>query len=138
MAIFLPAMLRARAEAPTWTAERFKKKMDALAPRGGRWIVVPTPQDRLRTDAMRRRQARLKAILVGLLVAMGVTFVAAVIAGGPAWELHLATIAVSAIYVVWLRDNKRRRSERARKVRAIRRRAPEPAFDEAVAASQRG
>lgn len=119
MAIFLPAMLRARAEAPTWTTERFKRKMEALAPRTGRWIVMPAPHDRLRVEAARRRQARLKAILVGLLGAVAVTFVAAVVAGGLAWELHLGTLAIAGIYVVWLRDAKRRRRERARKVRAI-------------------
>ena len=140
MAIFLPAMLRARAEAPLSTADRFKRKMEALAPRGGRWVVVPTAPERLRAEAMRRRQGRLKAILLGLLVAVLVTFLAGSIAGGAAWELHLATIGVTGIYIVWLRDGKRRRSERARKVRAIprapRRRAsdPEIAIEETVAA----
>ncbi|MDQ4064832.1 MAG: hypothetical protein M3161_02170, partial [Actinomycetota bacterium] len=121
MAIFLPAMLRARAEAPLWTAERFKRKMDALAPRGGRWIVMPTPGERLRVAARRRRQRRLQGILIGLLIAVGVTFVTGLLAGGAAWELHLATIGVTATYVVWLRDAKRRRTERARKVRPIAR-----------------
>lgn len=119
MAIFLPAILRARAEAPMWTTERFKRKMDALAPRGGRWIVMPTPHEHLRAAATRRRQARLKAILIGFLVAVTVTFAAAVVGGGSAWELHLGTLAVTGIYVVWLRDTKRRRTERALKVRTI-------------------
>ena len=140
IAIFLPAMLRARAEAPLWTAERFKRKMDALAPRGGRWIVIPTPGERLHAQALRRRQGRLKAILVGLLVAVGLTFVAALVAGGAAWELHLATIGATGLYLVWLREAKRRRSERARKVRPIaRRERPHPStFEEASVAGQRG
>lgn len=140
MAIFLPAMLRARAEAPLWTAERFKRKMEALAPRAGRWIVVPLAHERLRAEARRRRQGRLKAILLGLLVAVVVTFIAAVVTGGAAWELHLATIGVTGIYVVWLRDGKGRRLERARKVRTMPRAQPratandDVAFEEAVAA----
>ena len=46
------------------------------------------------------------------------------------WELHLATVAVLAIYVSWLLEEKHRRAERRREVRSLqgvsRRRTPGP------------
>jgi hypothetical protein len=122
--VFLPALLRARTEAPLSTAERFKRRLNLLAPRAqtGRWIVVPESQERLRRASFRRGQKRRQQILVALSTAAGISLIAALVAGGAAWEAHLAIDGSLALYVVLLLDAKRRRAERGSNVHALRRR----------------
>lgn len=125
IAVFLPAVLRARAEAPLSTAERFKRRLDLLAPRPqtGRWIVVPESYDRLRRASYNRGQRRRQQILIALLLAAGLSGIAAIFAGGAAWEAHLALDASLAMYVMLLLEAKKRRTERTKKVRSLRRHA---------------
>lgn len=124
IAVFLPALLRARTEAPLSTAERFKRRLNLLAPRArtGRWIVVPESYDRLRRASFRRGQKRRQQILLALIGAAAISFLAALLSGGAAWEAHLALDASLALYVVLLLDAKRRRAERDTKVHTLRRR----------------
>ncbi len=124
VAVFLPALLRARTEAPLSTAERFKRRLELLAPRArtGRWIVVPESYDRLRRASFRRGQKRRQQILLALCGAAAISFFAALVGGGAAWEAHLALDASLGLYVMLLLDAKRRRAERGTKVHALRRR----------------
>jgi hypothetical protein len=124
IAVFLPAAMRARRGAPLSTAERFKRRMDLIAPRAraGRWVVVPEPYDRLARASFRRGQRRRKRILTFLITAAVASFVAATAAGGAYWTVNLACDLSLALYAVLLREAKRRRVERFSKVRDISRR----------------
>lgn len=108
--------------------------MSLIAPRqtSGRWIVVPESYDRLARSSFERGQRRRKRLLIGLLVGAGASLFAAIFAGGGMWELHLAVDASLALYVVLLREAKRRREEHSSKVRslAVRRLAEEVKFHE--------
>lgn len=129
VAVILPATLRASQATPLSATERFRRKMRLLAPRTprrgprtprrGRWVVVPGSSDRLARSAFRRHQKRRRTIFEVLGVAVLSTFVAAVIGGGPLWELHLALDASLAFYVVLLLETKRRRTERVSKVATL-------------------
>ena len=125
IAVFLPSVLRARQSAPLTTAERFKRRMALLAPRArtGRWIVVPESYDRLTRASYQRGQRHRTQILIALLLAALATFLVALSSGGAAWEVHLVTDASLGLYVVLLREAKKRRTERSTKVRAIPKRS---------------
>ena len=121
MAVFLPAVLRARQSAPLTTAERFKRRMSLIAPRAGsgRWIVVPESYDRLAKSSYRRRQQRRTKVLIALLAAAILTGVVAIFSGGGAWEVHLAVDLSLGLYVALLIEAKRRRVENGMKLRSL-------------------
>jgi hypothetical protein len=83
------------------------------------------------TSAQRRR----RDVLVGLLVAAGVTFLMAIVANSIIfWTLHLVVDALLGGFVFLLVQHKRRRSERQTKVRPIHppvRGVPAPALSQA-------
>lgn len=130
IAVFLPAALRARQTAPLSTAERFRRRMSLIAPRGrgGRWIVVPESYDRLARGSYRRGQQRRTRLLIGLMVAAASTFVLALLAGGGMWEIHLAADVSLALYVALLLEAKHRRADQKTKLRSLeaRRKVREP------------
>lgn len=100
---------------------------------------MPESYDRLRRASFRRGQKRRQQILLALIGAAAISFVAAFLAGGAAWEAHLALDASLALYVILLLDAKRRRAERDSKVHTLRRRQiparEEVAFYEPVRAA---
>ncbi len=113
--VFLPAIVRARQETPLSSSERFKRRMELIAPRStGRWIVVPDSPQRLVRASLRRRRRRRTRALVALLAAALVSLGAAVSGGGELWLLHLACDASLAAYVVYLRADRRRRETSGR------------------------
>jgi Flp pilus assembly protein TadB len=123
VAIFFPAVMRARQEAPHTSAERFRRGMELIAPpssgRRGRWVVVPQSYDRLARSSYARGQRRRLRIFVGLVAAAGLSFVLAVIAGGSVWEVNIAFDLSLASYVALLLETQRRRLERSQKVRSL-------------------
>jgi hypothetical protein len=124
VAVFLPAALRARQASPLSTAERFKRRMQLIAPAArrarGRWVVVPESYDRLARSSFRRGQRRRVQLLLILTTASALSALVALGSGGAAWELHLAFDASLALYVSLLLEAKKRRTERDTKVRALR------------------
>lgn len=122
VAVFLPAAMRARQTTPYSTAERFKRRMQLIAPRsgrGGRWVVVPESNDRLARSSFRRGQDRRRKMFVFLAVATAVSFVLASVGGGALWEIHIAFAVSLGLYVALLLEAKRRRVEKTDKVRSI-------------------
>lgn len=120
--VFWPAVKRAKFDAPLSSAERFRRRLDLIAPKAteeGRWIVMPESPDRLQRAAFRRGQQRRARILVLLAAAAVSTLLLALVAGGAVWELQLACDASLALYVFLLLDAKKRRSEKTTKVRQI-------------------
>jgi hypothetical protein len=138
-AIFLPAVLRARRESPLPAVERFKYRMQLIAPRsegGGRWIVTPRSYEGLARASLRRAQRRRRRIFLGLVYTAVGTLLLALIAGGSAWELHVFVLASLALYVVLLREAKARQEERRQKVAGIAtRRSPRRSFDRELEAT---
>lgn len=146
------AIVRARATAPLTTTERFRRSMDLIAPptpTTGRYVMVlDSPARRASLARMRRaekaaraRRRRRWGLIVMLLGAAG-TAIAGPFVGDPMWEVHLGVNAALALYVGYLLESRRRRDERAAKVRPIKRRARPPShgdwFDSAPAASGPG
>lgn len=128
--VFWPAVKRAKFDAPLSSAERFRRRLDLIAPRAteeGRWVLMPEHPDRLQRAAYRRGQRRRTRILIFLAVACAGTLVPAMASGGGMWELQLACDASLALYVFLLLDAKKRRSERATKVHSIGRSRATPA-----------
>ncbi|MGH9194128.1 MAG: hypothetical protein ACRD1T_00110 [Acidimicrobiia bacterium] len=131
IAVFLPAVLRARNDAPYSTAERFRRRMELMAPatsgRGGRWVVVPQSNDRLARASYARGQRRRLRIFMVLLALVSISFLLAIVSGGAAWEVNIAFDLSLAAYVALLIEARRRRTERALKVRSLasRRRSAE-------------
>jgi hypothetical protein len=126
IAVILPALLRARQTTPLSAAERFKRRMQLIAPKParGRWVVVPESRNRLAKASLKRGQRRRIRILVWLLAVVGLSAVAALINGG-LWEAHLLADASLTVYCALLLEAKKRRLERLTKVRPLRRREPE-------------
>jgi hypothetical protein len=148
--VFVSAVVRARASAPLTTTERFRRSMDLIAPpmpKTGRWVVVLDSPSRRASASKMRRAARLararrrrRCVLILMLLAAAGTAAAAPFVGDPMWEVHLGLNAAFALYVGYLLESKRRREERASKVRPIRRsRRSSNAdwFDSATAAGSR-
>jgi hypothetical protein len=106
------------------SADRFKKALQALAPKGnastGRWILVPGAHHHDAESSFERSQRRRTWILQGLLGGVGLTFVAAV-AWSPFWNLQLTMDFALALYVVFLIEAKRRRAERMTRMRELER-----------------
>jgi hypothetical protein len=122
LAICIPAGVRARRNSPYSAAQLFKKRMSLVAPRsrGGRWVIVPDNHDlaveRMAIRRARRRRKTVAAILV--LTALG-TGVWALVEKGVAIEIHLVADAVLVFYIALVSETKRRRTERATKVRRL-------------------
>ena len=115
--------MRARRSSPLTTTERFKNALEILstppATTSGRWVVVPE-NSAPRRDYGRRRTQRQRALLFHLLLAaVPVTLGSALLAHGAWWEIHIATDFALALYVAFLVEARRRRSERRTKVRSI-------------------
>ena len=121
IAVFLPAAMRARQNAPLSTSERFRRRMELIAPRAsaGRWVVVPESGDRLAGRSFRKGQRTRRRILTFLLGAVFLSVGAAIFAGGALWELSLAFGLSLALYVSLLLEAKKRRDERTKKVRRL-------------------
>jgi hypothetical protein len=134
MAILVPAMLRARASGPLSSAERFRRKMDLIAPpaRAGRWVCVLDSPDRrarstmLRAQRLAKSRRRRRRLLVFLLLCSIGTALYASLRGSAAWEIHIAVDVVLVLYLGFLVESNRRRAERSSKVRSINRK-PTPA-----------
>jgi hypothetical protein len=149
MIVFIPALLRARASAPLSSADRFRRRMDLIAPPSGsgRWVVVlDHPDRRARSSLYRARKAarlqrRRRRVLVVLVLAGAGSALAALRWGGEtAWYVHFAVNAILALYVAALLRASSRRKERLAKVRPIKRRSRSREnvdFYEAVAAGAR-
>jgi len=130
MAILVPAMLRARANGPLSSAERFRRRMDLLAPpspRAGRWVcVLDSPDRKVRSTAMRahklaKSRRRRRRLLVFLLMCVAVSAAFAVLRGGAAWEAQAGIDAALVLYVGFLLETGRRRIERSAKVTSLQR-----------------
>lgn len=121
--IFLPAVVRAREMAPLSAAERFKRRMQLIAPKAsdeGRWVLVPESSEHLVRASFRRGQRRRRRIFAFLVASVPVSAMAAAFVEAALWPAHLALDASLVLYVVLLIDAKRRREERSQKVRSIR------------------
>lgn len=131
IAVFLPAVLRARQNSPISTAERFRRLMRVMAPHGrtGRWVVVPEPYESQASRSHRRAQRRRVRIFISLVAAAGLSGAVALFSGGGMWEVNLAFDASLALYVALLLELKRQREERERKVRRISSRRAEVSFE---------
>ncbi len=125
IAVFLPAAMRARQNAPLSTADSFRRRMELIAPRAsaGRWVVVPESGDRLAGRSFRKGQRSRRHIFAFLLGAVLLSVAAAIFFGGALWELSLAFGASLALYISLLLEGKRRRVERGKKVRRIQARS---------------
>lgn len=121
IAVFLPALMKAREAAPISTAQRFKQRLELIAPArtSGRWVVVPGAARRATRSRERRTREQRKAIFVALLVVATTSGLAAMVAGGALWEVHFALDGSLALFVALLLEDKRRRRERAAKVRSL-------------------
>lgn len=122
--VFLPAVLRARQTTPLSSAERFKRRMQLIAPRTsrtGRWVVVPEPYERIARSSFRRGQRRRARILLFLGASAAFTGVVAIAVGGSMWEVHLLLVTSLCVYVSLLIEAKKRRVERSAKVHSLRR-----------------
>jgi hypothetical protein len=125
--------------------------MELIAPKhpqgrgSGRWIVVPESRDDLARASFRRGQRRRRRILEVMVGACIGSLGAAFVLHGPVWQVQVACDASLALYVTLLVEAKRRRRERAQKVRSIARRrrarprptAPVGWFEPARAAGDR-
>jgi hypothetical protein len=124
LAVLIPATLRARRDAPFSAAERFKNRMELIAPstraNRGRWVVVPrTAAERARIRSHRRMQRRRRLMLEWGVASVCVTFVVALVAGAGWWNLHLLADAALFSYVVLLVGAKRRREDARRTIRPL-------------------
>jgi hypothetical protein len=127
VALIIPAAWRAHQTAPFSATERFRKRLDLIAPRAtshGRWIVVPQSRDRLERAAFRRGQRRRTRILLALMAGVGATAVAAPLVGGPMWELQIFLDVSLALYVVLLVVAKQRRAELVKNLQSREDRRP--------------
>jgi hypothetical protein len=87
-----------------------------VAPAVGAGSARPQRSEALRrADARRRR----REVFLTLLGATGLTFVLAVILGGPVWTLHLAVLVLFAGYVGMLLKIQQQTAERDTKVRYL-------------------
>lgn len=124
VAVFLPAAARARQGTPLSTAERFRRRMQLIAPppasSKGRWIVVPESTDRLAYASFRRGQERRRKIFLGLLTATSVSFLMSLFSGGM-WVVTVAIASSLFVYVVLLIGVKRRSDDIRNKIQPLHR-----------------
>lgn len=119
--VILPAAVRARAAAPVASTERFRRRLELLAPprsTGGRWVIIPGSFDDLVRAAQRRRQRRRRRILLALLIASVGSLSAAVSIGGATWTIALGVTASLIVYVLLLLALRRRAARRAAQTRS--------------------
>lgn len=123
-AVFLPAAARARQGTPLSTAERFRRRMQLIAPppasSRGRWIVVPESTDRLAHFSYRRAQEKRRKIFLGLLTAASVLFLISLVSGA-LWSLTAVAGSTLFSYVVLLVGVKRRNEDIRRKIQPLHR-----------------
>ena len=122
IALILPAAWRARQTAPFSATQRFRKRLDLIAPKAtsqGRWIVVPQSRDRLERASFRRGQRRRRRILIALIVGVVASAVVAPIVGGPVWELQIFLDVSLALYAVLLVVAKQRRAKLVKRFRSM-------------------
>jgi hypothetical protein len=122
IALIIPAAWRARQTAPFSATERFRKRLDLMAPRAtsqGRWIVVPQSRDRLERASFRRGQRRRRRILIALIAGVIASAVAAPIVGGAVWEVQICLDVSLALYAVLLVVAKQRRAEVVKNLRTM-------------------
>jgi hypothetical protein len=123
IAVFLPAIRRARKATPLSTAERWRRRMELIAPRHaasrtrGRWVVVPESRKSLARDSWRRGQRTRRRIFELMIGAVIGSFLAALF-----WQSDNASLVT---YMALLVEAKRRRHQRAI---AVRRRGRRPAM----------
>ena len=122
LAICIPAGVRARRNSPFSATQLFKKRMNLIAPRSrnGRWIIIPDNHEialqRLAIRRARRRRRRILALLVVAAVGSGVV---AFLERGVAVEIHLAIDAALVGWIGYMAESRKRRTERAQKVRTL-------------------
>lgn len=121
--MLFPAAMRARRSAPLSTAERFRRRLDLVAPRSrtGRYVVVPESSARIARVAFERAQRWRLRLFVLLVWTAATSAGVAMILGGRVWTVHLAVDASLLSYSFLLIEAKRRRQEQAAKVRRITR-----------------
>jgi hypothetical protein len=123
MIFFLPAGRRARQQTPLPAAERFKRHLKLIAPPRrlprGRWMIAPPTEESTAAAAMDRGQRRRRRILISLVAAVVLTALIALQQGGNLIEVHLIADAALFFYIALLLEAKRRRLERAAKVRRL-------------------
>lgn len=129
VAIFLPAIRRARQATPLSTAERWRRRMELIAPRHastrtrGRWVVVPESRKSLARDSWRRGQRarrRIFELMIGAVI--GSFLVALFWHSDNAWLVHLGCDFSLVLYAALLIEAKRRRHQRVAQLRARARR----------------
>jgi hypothetical protein len=120
--------------------------MNLISPptsRAGRWVVVNSTHCNARPKFRlalleRRKQRRRRRLLVAFVLLVSASGAVAAVREGVWLEIHVAIDAVFALYVIGLREAKRRRLERTRKVRSIaarRRSRPRAEVDEPLQAA---
>lgn len=133
IAVLVPAALKARREAPLSAAQRFKHRMDLIAPsarRSGRWVCVPrVGPERPGVRSHRRAQEQRKRLLEVLLGIAGATFLLALLAGGAWTRLHVIADIVLVSYAVLLVGAKRKRADTRMKIRPLVQRREERGRD---------
>lgn len=121
-AVVLPAVLRARQDDPLKASERFKRRMEMIAPPTrawrGRWVVVPRHADP-NSRSFKRQQQRRRRIFEALLALLALTAIAALLRGGSWWNLQFLCDAAVVFYVAYLTGAKRKRREVLTKVRPL-------------------
>ena len=132
IAVFLPAALRARQDAPLSSAEGWRRRMSLLAPKSAqpRYVLVPARSDRLARAAYQKHRLRRIRILAVLAVAAPLSGIVAMLAGGSMWEVHIAFDLSLALYVALLVQARRRREERLTKVEPLGRRDVASLYDD--------
>lgn len=122
IALFVPAIVRASKRSPLSTAERFRRRLDLIAPRyaQGRWVVMPDCDDRLARKSWRKGQRLRRRIFGFLVAAVVVSGVLVIFYGSAMWSIHIAFDASLGLFVALLLFAKRRREGGARISRARR------------------
>lgn len=113
-AVFVPAAVRARQEAPVSSTERFKRGMGVLAGpqrRRGRWIITPGASDRARRRTLDRR----RKLFTALVFAASMSFALALVRSS-LWDLNLIFDAALVTYSVVLISLKRQQEQSRRTV----------------------
>jgi hypothetical protein len=129
IAIFLPAIRRARQTTPLSTAERWRRRMELIAPRHattrtrGRWVVVPESKKSLAKHSWKRGQRTRRRIFELMIGAVIGSFVAALLwHTDNAWLVQAGCDVSLVLYAALLVEAKRRRHQRVAQMRLRARR----------------